>query len=197
MVKIDLKDTYFRVPIFKGHQTFLGFPWKGTYREFACLPFGIASAPRVFPKIVKPVIGLLRKQGIRLINYLNDFFNGLHRRNSTFIILCHLGGYPSRNVRICGELPKMPTTSYTVNTVSGFPYKFNYAKDQPSTRQSKKCQKRVSHKRASSAPTPVIQTDDTIIANNTLLRTTRSLQDGWLNHTQGNERNRVIRTRGQ
>lgn len=73
MAKIDLKDTYFRVPIFKGHQMFLGFPWNGTYWEFACLPFGIASAPRVFPKIVKPVIGLLRKQGIRLIIYLNVF----------------------------------------------------------------------------------------------------------------------------
>lgn len=39
----------------------------------ACLPFRIASTPRVFTKILKPVIGLLRKQGIRLIIYLDDF----------------------------------------------------------------------------------------------------------------------------
>ena len=66
MAKIDLKDAYFTVPIWKGHQKFLRFLWKGTQWEFACLPFGIASTPRVFTKILKPVISLLRKQGIRL-----------------------------------------------------------------------------------------------------------------------------------
>ena len=73
MAKIDLKDAYFTVLIWKGHQTFLRFLWKGTQWEFACLPFGIASAPRVFTKILKPVIGLLRRQGIHLIIYLDDF----------------------------------------------------------------------------------------------------------------------------
>ena len=73
MTKIDLKDAYFTVPIWKGHQKFLRFFWKGTQWEFACLPFGIASALRVFTKILKPVIGLLRKQGICLIIYLDDF----------------------------------------------------------------------------------------------------------------------------
>ena len=87
------------------------------------------------------------------------FAYGFHRRNS--IIPCHLGGHPCRSVRICGELPKIPTKSYTVNRVSGFPYKFSYTKHQPPVGQSKKYQKRVSEscgksrhhdKRASSAP---------------------------------------------
>ena len=73
MAKIDLKDAYFTVLIWKGHQTFLRFLWKGTQWEFACLPFGTASSPRVFTKILKPVIGLLRKQGIHLIIYLDHF----------------------------------------------------------------------------------------------------------------------------
>ena len=73
MAKIDLKDAYFTVPIWKGHQKFLRFLWKGTQWEFACLPFEIGSAPRVFTKILNPVIGLLRKQGIRLIIYFDDF----------------------------------------------------------------------------------------------------------------------------
>ena len=46
--------------------------WKGTLYEFACLPFGLASAPRAFTKIMKPVIGLLRQLGIRIIVYLDD-----------------------------------------------------------------------------------------------------------------------------
>ena len=73
MAKIDLKDAYFTVAIWEGHQKFLRFLWNGTQWEFACLQFGIATAPRVFTKILKPVIGLLRKQGIRLIIYLDDF----------------------------------------------------------------------------------------------------------------------------
>ena len=40
--------------------------------EFACLPFGLASAPRVFTKLMKPVVALLRQLGIRLIVYLDD-----------------------------------------------------------------------------------------------------------------------------
>lgn len=40
--------------------------------EFACLPFGLSSAPRVFTKLMKPVVAQLRKQGIRLIIYLDD-----------------------------------------------------------------------------------------------------------------------------
>ena len=40
--------------------------------EFACLPFGLASTLRVFTKLMKPVVGLLRQLGIRLMIYLDD-----------------------------------------------------------------------------------------------------------------------------
>ena len=52
------------------------------------------------------------------------FTDGIYRRNS--VISCHLDGHTSRDVRICGELPKVATKSYTFNRDSGFPYKFNY-----------------------------------------------------------------------
>ena len=46
--------------------------------------------------------------------------------------------------------------------------------------------------------TPVIGTDDTIIAKtNTLLRTTKPLQDGRVNHTRGHEKTPVLRMRGR
>ena len=70
------------------------------------------------------------------------FTDGIYQRNS--VVSCHLDGHTSRNARICGELPKIPTKSYTVNRVYEFPYKFNYAKHQPSIGQSKRYQKRVS-----------------------------------------------------
>ena len=72
MVKLDLKDAYFTVPIWVKHQKFLRFFWKENRFEFACLPFGLASAPRVFTKIMKPVVALLRQLGIRTIVYLDD-----------------------------------------------------------------------------------------------------------------------------
>ena len=72
LVKIDLKDAYLTVPIWINHQKYLRFLWKDSMLEFACLPFGLASAPRVFTKLMKPVVALLRQQGIRLIIYLDD-----------------------------------------------------------------------------------------------------------------------------
>ena len=72
MVKLDLKDAYFTVPVWIGHQKYLRFLWKETLWEFACLPFGLASAPRTFTKIMKPVVAALRNLGIRLIIYLDD-----------------------------------------------------------------------------------------------------------------------------
>jgi len=72
MVKLDLKDAYFTVPVWINHQKYLRFLWKDTMWEFACLPFGLASAPRVFTEIMKPVVGMLHKMGVRLIVYLDD-----------------------------------------------------------------------------------------------------------------------------
>ena len=72
LAKIDLKDAYFAMPIWKNHQKFLRFIWQDTQWKFLYLPFGFASTPRVFTKILKPVVSLLRKQGIRLIIYLDD-----------------------------------------------------------------------------------------------------------------------------
>ena len=72
MAKIDLKDAYFTISIWKDHQKFLRFLWKDTQWEFMCLPFRLASAQCVFTKILKPIVGLLKKQGIRLIIYLDD-----------------------------------------------------------------------------------------------------------------------------
>lgn len=55
MVKLDLRDAYFTVPVWINHQKYLRFLWKDTMWEFACLPYGLASAPRVFTKIMKPL----------------------------------------------------------------------------------------------------------------------------------------------
>lgn len=72
MIKIDLKDAYFAVPINQAHQRFLQFQFQGVTYQFNCLPFGLSSAPRIFTKIMKPVIAWLRQLGCRLISYIDD-----------------------------------------------------------------------------------------------------------------------------
>jgi hypothetical protein len=72
MVKIDLQDAYLTVPILPSHCRFFQFEWKGRVYEFTCLPFGLSSAPWGFTKILKPVLAFLRKNGIKLIVYLDD-----------------------------------------------------------------------------------------------------------------------------
>jgi hypothetical protein len=72
MVKIDLQDAYFLVPVSPRFFKFLRFFWNGSLFEYLCLPFGLCSAPRVFTKLLKPVVSFLRERGIRLIVYLDD-----------------------------------------------------------------------------------------------------------------------------
>jgi hypothetical protein len=72
MAKLDLKDAYLTVPVHPSHQKFLRFQWKGRIFQFSCLAFGLAPAPRIFTKILKVVMGFLRKKGLRLIIYLDD-----------------------------------------------------------------------------------------------------------------------------
>jgi hypothetical protein len=72
MVKLDLKDAYLIIPVHPSHQKFLRFKWKGRIFQFKCLTFGLAPASRIFTKILKVVMGFLRKQGMRLRIYLDD-----------------------------------------------------------------------------------------------------------------------------
>ena len=72
LVKIDLKDAYFAIPIREENQKFLCFSVANKSYQFTCLPFGLASAPWVFTKTLKPVVALCRELGVRLVIYIDD-----------------------------------------------------------------------------------------------------------------------------
>ena len=72
LIKVDLKDAYFCVPMLGSHKKFLRFRWMGQLFEFQCLPFGLASAPRDFTKLTKPLMSFLRRLGFRIVIYLDD-----------------------------------------------------------------------------------------------------------------------------
>jgi len=72
MIKMDLKDAYLSIPIHQDHRKYLRCQWKGEKYQFTSLPFGLASAPMVFTKLLRPVLHTLRQQGIKVLMYLDD-----------------------------------------------------------------------------------------------------------------------------
>ena len=72
MINFDLTNAYLSVPIHQESQKFLRFIWQNKAYQFKAMPFGLNVAPRVFTKLLKPVVAWLRGQGIRLIIYLDD-----------------------------------------------------------------------------------------------------------------------------
>ena len=64
LMKLDLKDAYYSVPIAEEHRKYLRFQFRGVTYEYQCLPLRLSSAPQAFTKLVKPVIAILRIPGI-------------------------------------------------------------------------------------------------------------------------------------
>uniref|UniRef100_A0A914XPV2 Reverse transcriptase domain-containing protein n=1 Tax=Panagrolaimus superbus TaxID=310955 RepID=A0A914XPV2_9BILA len=73
MVKLDLKDAYFGIPIAPEHRSYLAFKVFGKIYQFKALPFGLAPAPSVYTRVIKPVAAFFRARGILLIVYLDDW----------------------------------------------------------------------------------------------------------------------------
>ncbi|XP_041860863.1 uncharacterized protein LOC121652254 [Melanotaenia boesemani] len=70
---VDLKDAYFHIPIYPPHRKFLRFAFQGICYEYRVLPFGLSLSPRVFVRCTEAAIAPLRRQGIRLATYLDDW----------------------------------------------------------------------------------------------------------------------------
>ncbi len=70
---IDLKDAYFHVSNLPRHRPFLRFAFEGQAYQYKVLPFGLSLSPRVFTKVVEAALVPLREQGVRILNYLDDW----------------------------------------------------------------------------------------------------------------------------
>ena len=60
------------VPVAPKSRCLLVFIFNGKIYCFKVMPFGLNSAPRIFTKLFKPILRLLRSQGMLLIIYLDD-----------------------------------------------------------------------------------------------------------------------------
>ena len=55
LASIDLRHAYYSVHMAEQHQKYLCFRWKDKISQYTCLPNGLASAPKFFTNIMKPV----------------------------------------------------------------------------------------------------------------------------------------------
>jgi hypothetical protein len=74
MATIDLRHAYYTIPIASEHQKFLKFLWNGNLYQFTALPMGLSSSPRIFTKLMKPVLAALRQKGHINSGYIDDFY---------------------------------------------------------------------------------------------------------------------------
>ena len=74
MASIDLTDAYFVAEIPTSYRKYLRFYWDGKLYQFCCLPFGLSPAPRIFTKIMKPPMSLLRQMGHESADYIDNIW---------------------------------------------------------------------------------------------------------------------------
>ena len=70
-LSIDLQDTYLHIPTVKYHCHFLHFVWHNVPYQWKVLPFGLATAPRVFTSLTKPILFLCHHKGLHIVIYLD------------------------------------------------------------------------------------------------------------------------------
>ena len=66
-------DAYFHVPIHPQSQKYLRFQTKNGVFQFRALPFGVATAPLEFTRIVKEVKLIAQARNLRIHQYLDDW----------------------------------------------------------------------------------------------------------------------------
>ena len=70
---VDLTDAYLHVPIHQSSQPWLGFIFENQAYQFRALPFGLSTAPRTFTRLTRVLEGFLRRTGIHIFMYLDDW----------------------------------------------------------------------------------------------------------------------------
>ena len=73
LTSLDLKDAYFHIGIDPADRHYLRFCHNGTAWQFTVLPFGLSTSPRVFTKILKPVLAYAHLHRVKLHMYIDDW----------------------------------------------------------------------------------------------------------------------------
>ena len=71
-ISIDISDAYYAIAMNILSMPYLTFIFLDVYYQFACLPQGLSSAPRIFTRVMRVVLSFLRSLGIRISAWLDD-----------------------------------------------------------------------------------------------------------------------------
>ena len=125
MCKKDLKDAYFCVPLHQKHRKYIRFCWEGQLYEFLCLCFSLGPAPRIFTKLLKIPIAILRRIKIRVIVYLDDMLlmsqtiESLEMaRNTLIFLLQELGFTINLKKSVLSATQKLEFLGLEINSVN-------------------------------------------------------------------------------
>ena len=99
VTSLDFSDAYFHIPISQRSRKYLRFFLGSKAYQFTALPFGLATAPLEFTKVVKEVKLMAQARGIRIHQYLDDWLvrapdqETCQLHTQTLLGLCHELGW--------------------------------------------------------------------------------------------------------
>ncbi len=90
MISLDLKEAYLYVSIIPQHRKFLRFALKDQHGilcvyQWRMLPFGLATAPRVFTELLAPIAAHLHLRNMSMYPYIDDIFHAQISRESVIM----------------------------------------------------------------------------------------------------------------
>ena len=122
---IDLTDAYYTVPVAVEHRKYLRFFWRNRLFQYTCLPNGLASAPRYFTKLLKPVYSTLRSQGYLNVGYIDDSYlqgDSKTECRSNILTTLHLfeslGFLINREKSVLQPCPKLAFLGFLLDSVN-------------------------------------------------------------------------------
>lgn len=97
LLTTDIAKAYYCLPMHPDAQRYLGWSWRGKYYMPTCLVFGLSSAPRVFTKIMRPMMAFMRSLNVRVLGMIDDYLWAdtperiLHVRDAVQSVMSGLG----------------------------------------------------------------------------------------------------------
>jgi len=88
LISVDLKDAYLHVPIHASFHKYLRFAYlndqgQTEVYQWVVLPFGLTSSPRVFTKVLVPLVRHVHSQGHKLNPYIDDLIGASRTREKS------------------------------------------------------------------------------------------------------------------
>ena len=76
--KIDIQDAFLSVWISVFFQRYFAFWFDGRMYMFKRMPFGLTTAPWIFTRLMRVVKGFLRRKGVKINSFIDDFITWSH-----------------------------------------------------------------------------------------------------------------------